>query len=152
MTEKAITGGCLCRAVHFSATLPDDAVQLCHCRQCQRWTGGGMLASVRVRDLKMTGEDVIRHYRASGHGERAFCGTCGTTLYWRMQDRDIAFLPAGLLDDQAGLRVTEEIFTDCRAPWMHAFDGAAQHDEAEMQAQLAAFLAQQNTDRGGPQP
>lgn len=151
MTQRAITGGCLCGAVRVRATLPEDAVQLCHCRQCQRWTGGGMLASVRVADLEIMGEGAIRHYRASGHGERAFCGTCGTSLYWRMQGRDVGFLPAGLLDDQTGLGVSEEIFTDCRAPWMTPFEGAAQHDEPEMQAQLAAFLEQQKNETGGPQ-
>lgn len=134
------TGRCLCGAVTFSASLPGDAVQACHCRQCQRWTGGGPLFAVRVKDLQIAGEDNIRAYHASDHGERAFCGTCGSTLYWRLQGRTIAFLPVGVFDDQSGLTVREEIFVDHRPGWLPAWEGAAQHDESAMQAQLDAFL------------
>lgn len=134
------SGGCLCGAVRFSAVLPESVIQACHCGQCQRWTGGGPLWAVRVKDLKLEGEDAIQSYHASEHGERAFCGTCGTTLYWKMQGRAIAFMSVGLLDDQSGLSVEEEIFVDHRPDWLPHFKGAKQHDEAEMQAQLKAFL------------
>ncbi len=136
-----MTGQCLCGAVRFSAVLPNDSIQACHCGQCQRWTGGGPLLAVRVKDVALEGEDHIRAYHASDHGERAFCGTCGTTLYWRMQGRSIAFLPVGLMDDQSGLRVGEEIFVDHRPAWLAAWPEAKQRDEAEMKAQLHAFLS-----------
>ena len=139
-TSRKATGGCLCGAVRFSASLPQDTIQACHCTQCQRWTGGGPLWTIRVRDLDIDGQDAIRTYQASDHGERAFCGTCGTTLYWRLQGRRIAFMPVGLLDDQTGLTVGEEIFVDHRPDWLPAWPQATQHDEAEMVAQLNAFL------------
>ena len=133
-------GQCLCGTIRFRATLPGESVQLCHCKQCQRWTGGGALAVIRATDIDMSGTEAIQSYQASGHGERAFCRTCGSTLYWKLQGRDVAFLPAGLFEDQAGFAVGEEIFVDQRAPWMQAFEGASQQEEAEMHAQLAAFL------------
>lgn len=139
MTDQR-TGQCLCGAVTFSAVLPSDTIQLCHCKQCQRWTGGGPLTAVRVKELTLSGEDAIQAYHASDHGERAFCGTCGTTLYWKLQGRRLAFMSAGLFDDQTGLTVREEIFVDHRPDWLPAHAGAKQHDEAEMQAQLNAFL------------
>lgn len=133
-------GRCLCGAVTFSALLPEDQFQLCHCKQCQRWTGGGPLTAIRVKDVEIMGQDAIRTFHASAHGERAFCGTCGTTLFWRLQGRSIAFLSVGLLDDQSGLTVGEEIFVDHRPDWLPAWSDAKQHSEAEMQAQLQAFL------------
>ena len=138
---RKTTGRCLCGAVRFSAVLPDDAIQACHCGQCQRWTGGGPLWAVRVKELELTGEDHIRAYQASAHGERAFCGTCGSTLYWHLQGRSIAFMPVGLLDDQSGLRVREEIFVDHRPGWLPEWPEAQQHSETEMQAKLNAFLS-----------
>lgn len=139
MTD-APTGGCLCGAVRFTATLPEGKVQACHCTQCQRWTGGGPLFSVRVADLQIAGEDSIATYHASDWGERAFCRTCGATLYWRMQGRPVAYVAAGLLDDQSGLTVAEEIFVDHRPGWMRPWPEAAQSTEAEEQAKLDAFL------------
>ncbi len=138
------TGQCLCGAVTFRGDVA-PGIQACHCVQCQRWTGGGPLMSVRVRDLEITGEDAIHAYRASDWGERAFCGTCGSTLYWRMQGRPIAYVAVGLLDDQSGLAVTEEIFVDHRPGWLKPWDGANQSTEAEEMAKLEEFLAGENT-------
>lgn len=134
-------GGCLCGAVTFSASVPSPDVTLCHCLQCQRWTGSGPLATVRVQDVALQGEEHIEAYHASAHGERAFCPTCGTTLYWKMQGKPVAFMPVGLFEDQSGWHVSEEIFVDHRPGWLPAHPGAAQQTEAQMQAQLKAYLA-----------
>ena len=133
------TGQCLCGKVRVRGDVATEA-QACHCTQCQRWTGGGPLYAVRIRDLELTGEDQIRSYNHSDWGERAVCGTCGSTLYWKMQGHGVAFVALGLLDDQSGITVTEEIFVDDRPAWMPPFEGAAQKTEAEMKAQLQAFL------------
>lgn len=121
-----------------------ETAQACHCTQCQRWTGGGPLFAVRVRDLDLTGAENIHSYAHSDWGDRAVCQTCGSTLYWKLQDRSIAFVALGLLDDQSGITVTEEIFVDFRPDWFPPFEGAAQRTEAEMKAQLAAFLEKEN--------
>lgn len=133
-------GQCLCGAVHITATLPKPEIQACHCSQCQRWTGGGPLYAIRVKDLEITGEDAIQTYNASEWGQRAFCGTCGTNLYWKLQGRSTAFVSPGLLDDKTGLELTEEIFIDHRPGWLPARAGASQSTEADMKAQLTAFL------------
>lgn len=100
---------------------------------------------MRIRDLELTGENMIRAYNHSDWGQRAVCGSCGSTLYWKMQDRPIAFVALGLLDDQSGIAITEEIFVDARPDWFPPFAGAAQRTEAEMKAQLAAFLEKGDT-------
>lgn len=140
MSDDIRTGHCLCGAVTFTARITSDALQACHCQQCQRWTGGGPLINARVADVKMTGEDAIKHLRISDYGERGFCGTCGSTLYWRMQGAEISYLAVGLFDDQSGLTMKEEIFTDRRAPWLPHFDGASQSTEAEEFAKLNDYL------------
>ena len=134
------TGGCVCGAVKVQARLPSDVIQACHCGQCQKWTGGGPLYSVRVDELEIDGDHAIEAYHASVHGERAFCRICGSTLYWRMRDKPLKFITVGLLDDQSGLAVKEEIFVDYRPDWLPAHAGAAQSTEAEELAALAAYL------------
>ena len=136
------TGSCLCGQVSFSADV-GDKIMACHCTQCQRWTGGGPLMSVRARDLKISGEDRIAAYHASEWGERAICRNCGTTLYWRMQGRPVAFVAVGLLDDQSGLTIADEIFVDYRPDWLPPFAGANQSTEAQEQAKLQEFLARE---------
>ena len=137
-TQK--TGQCLCGAVSFTATVGSE-IQACHCRQCQQWTGGGPLYSTRARDIEITGEENIAAHHASEWGERAVCRICGSTLYWRMQGRPVEFVAAGLLDDQSGMSVTEEIFVDYRPDWLAPIEGAAQSTEAQAMAKLEEFLA-----------
>ncbi len=134
------SGQCLCGAVKVSAVTPDDSLQACHCIQCQRWTGGGPLFSVRVTDLELSGTKSISAYRASAWGERAFCATCGATLYWRMQGKPVAFVAPGLFDDQSGLTLREEIFVDHRPDWFPPWPGATQSTEAEELKKLHDFL------------
>lgn len=138
------TGGCLCGAVRISARV-QPAIGACHCTQCQRWTGGGPLLSVRVHDLEVTGGEATRSYRASGWGERVFCGTCGATLWWKMQDRPVAYVAVGLLDDQTGLEVKSEIFIDHRPGWQPVWADASQRTEAEELAELQRFLSGEAT-------
>lgn len=138
------TGQCLCGAVTFTAVV-GDTIQACHCVQCQRWTGGGPYFAVAIENLEMSGAESMRDYHASKRGERTVCGTCGSTIYWKMEGKPPQTLAAGLLDDQPGMRVTEEIFVDYRPSWIPAFAGASQSTEADEMAKLDAYLASQST-------
>ena len=138
-------GSCLCGAVRVRAALDGDGMGACHCTQCQRWTGGGPYLHVDVAEMRIDGKEAVRIYRASDWGERAFCGVCGSTLWWRMQGKPIASIAAGLLDDQSALTVGTEIFVDTRPGWLPPFEGASQSTEAEEQAKLAAFLEKEGS-------
>ena len=140
MTERR-TGGCLCGAVRVDVALPSLTFMACHCAQCQRWTGGGPLYSISVEDVRLTGEDRIGVFKASDWGERAFCRDCGSTLFWRMAGGPIDSICPGLLDDQTGLSVSKEIFTDRRAPWMAPLPHTAQSTEAQEFAKLETVFA-----------
>lgn len=138
MTRR--TGKCLCGAVSYSAEVVSD-IMACHCTQCQRWTGGGPLLSVDVLNMDVSGQEATASHFASEWGERVFCGTCGSTLWWKMRDRPISSVAAGTLDDQSGLSVTREIFVDYRPGWLAPFPGASQSTEAEEIAKLQDYLA-----------
>ena len=134
------TGQCLCGAVRVRVAIESEKLGACHCTQCQRWTGGGPLYAVPVTSIEIEGEDASRSYKASAWGERVFCATCGTTLWWKMQGKPVRHIAPGLLDDQSALKLTEEIFVDMRANWMPPIPGATQSTEAEEMAKLAAAL------------
>jgi hypothetical protein len=140
MSERS--GQCLCGAVTLRAEI-SGAIQACHCVQCQRWTGGGPYLGAAASDVRINGGETVAAYHASKWGERAVCGTCGSTLYWCMQGQEPRSIAAGLLDDQTGLSVTEEIFVDYRPEWLEPFEGATQSTEAQEMAKLEEFLAEQ---------
>lgn len=140
MSGEKRKGACLCGAVRVEAELKAPKIGACHCGQCRTWTGGSPFYCVEIERATVEGEDNIGVYAASEWGERGFCKTCGTTLFWRMQGKPLSNLAAGLFEDQNGLTVSSEIFTDRRAPWQTAFEGATQSTEAEEFGKLEAAL------------
>ena len=141
MGDETRTGRCLCGAVSVRARLVNGEIMLCHCRQCQQWTGGGPLMSVDVSGLEIKGTDHIAHHHASEWGDRAFCRECGSTLYWAMRGKPTRSIAVGLLDDQSGLRVTDEIFVDHRPGWLPRWPDAAQSTQAQEFEKLTKVLS-----------
>jgi len=103
MAEKTmlITGGCLCGTVRFEATEPPSNVGVCHCRMCQRSSGGPHMVWAFVRrDAFRFIRGAPAYYRSSEHGERGFCGSCGSPLIYRDRTETIG-VPVGTLDNPA---------------------------------------------------
>jgi hypothetical protein len=43
-----IKGGCLCGAVRYTAEADPTSATVCHCRDCQKFTGSAFAALVRM--------------------------------------------------------------------------------------------------------
>jgi hypothetical protein len=134
------SGSCLCKAVQFTATPEKLELDACHCGMCRRWTGGINL-TVPCRDLRVADESALGCYKSSDFAERLFCRTCGSSMFWRMQNSDghvaVSFQS---FDDQSELTFAEEIFID-EKPDHYAFAGSRpRRTGAEV---IAAFQAQQ---------
>ncbi|KAI4139103.1 MAG: hypothetical protein LQ341_004355, partial [Variospora aurantia] len=56
-----------------------------------------------------------------------FCGECGTTL-WRESDgiEGIKIVKAGILDEMSDRPPDQELYSDRRAAWLPAIEGAEQ--------------------------
>ncbi len=114
MAGQTIEGHCLCGAV--TITLDGDydrTVGACHCRMCQRWSGGVFLAfDAPVEAVTVTG-NVSRH-ASSEFSERAFCPECGSALWMRDTDRDDApyELMPGRFDAARDWPLRSEIYID----------------------------------------
>ena len=69
--QTPITGGCLCGAIRYEITEPTIDVDICHCRMCQRATGGQVAAGLTVshKGFRLTkGEP--KYYKSSPLAER----------------------------------------------------------------------------------
>jgi hypothetical protein len=88
MTDASATasGECLCGAVAFSGRLPSRWVAHCHCSRCRRAHGAAFVTWVGLDADRVVVRDPqsrLAWYRAEGGGERGFCSTCGSTLFFR---------------------------------------------------------------------
>jgi hypothetical protein len=109
----ALSGHCLCGAVRINATDHRGFLAACHCRMCQRWTGGVFVCvPVEAQGVSISGP--VARYQSSDFAERAFCSVCGSHLWFRMNDGDghYAMMP-GLFDAARDLPLKSEIYHDC---------------------------------------
>lgn len=106
MSEKlTTTGGCHCGRVRYRVTSEPREAYLCHCRMCQRATGGVSIALANFRQAGIVWEQEPDWYRSSPIAERPFCSHCGTPLGFRfLEGSDNMDLTVGSFDDPSGFR------------------------------------------------
>ena len=115
-STPALTGHCLCGAVTITvAGEHDPRTGACHCRMCQRWTGGLFLCfNAKASGVTVTGE--VARYRSSAFAERAFCPRCGSHLWFNNvedgTEPDSYELMPGLFDAARSWPLRSEIYTD----------------------------------------
>ena len=117
------SGSCICGAIEFTAT-DLTLVEACHCSTCKRWCGGPFVY-VPAREVEFT-KGTPATFQSSDWGERGFCATCGSNLYWRLtgdypmeRKWDVCL---GVLESPPSGAVVREIFTDS-VPAMPTFCG-----------------------------
>ena len=103
MTER-MTGGCACGRVRFDARIEDDEAYLCHCRMCQRATGGVSIAFKNVKKAEVSWEREPNWYESSPIARRPYCRECGTSLGFLYPDSDNMDLTVGAFDDPSRFR------------------------------------------------
>jgi hypothetical protein len=83
-----MTGGCACGKVRYVAEIDGDDAYLCHCRMCQRATGGVSIAFKNLPRTAVRWESEPDHYQSSPIARRGYCAACGTSLTFEFLDPD----------------------------------------------------------------
>lgn len=121
-----IRGGCLCGAVRFEVHGRFLRAGHCHCSRCRRHSGAAVGTQGRVRreDFRLlTGGDRVRVFRPKGGAVKAFCLTCGSSLFggtW--PEGDEVSIRLGAIDGDPGIRPQYHTFVDSRAVWDEILD------------------------------
>jgi hypothetical protein len=101
MTHE-MTGGCQCGRVRYVAVLDSLNAYLCHCRMCQRATGGVSIAFVGLKKSDHRWLEDPDWFHSSPIARRPFCSVCGTPLGFEYLDSDRCDLTVGSFDDPSG--------------------------------------------------
>ena len=109
-----LEGHCLCGDVRIRIDgFHDPRPGVCHCRMCQRWSGGVFLCFYASKDAVSIDGPVTR-FASTDFAERAFCATCGSHLWMRNlkgDDQGYDLMP-GLFDEARDWPLRSEIYTD----------------------------------------
>jgi hypothetical protein len=107
-----MTGHCLCGAVTVRvAGGHDPRPGACHCRMCQRWSGGLFLCFNADADGVAVDGPIARH-ASSDFAERAFCSVCGSHLWMRDRTANTYDLMPGLFDEARDWPLRSEVYAD----------------------------------------
>jgi hypothetical protein len=101
---KTMTGGCQCGRVRYEVDVDNDDAYLCHCKMCQRATGGfaAALKGVRKENVRWQGEP--DWYDSSPIARRPFCSHCGSPLGFAYKEgKEQMDLTVGSFDDPSAL-------------------------------------------------
>jgi hypothetical protein len=96
----AMTGGCACGRVRYSAEIEDDEAYLCHCRMCQRASGNVSLALKTLKAAAVRWEREPDYYASSPIARRGYCRECGASLTFQyLEGTDKMDLTVASFDD-----------------------------------------------------
>lgn len=126
------SGGCACGAIRYECTAEPIAMFKCHCRDCQRVSGGAYSPVVLVSSsaFKVTQGELRYHFTDSQRGgrhKRGYCVDCGSRLTGSPSDK-IGIL-AGSLDDPTVFRPSMDIFICDVQPWDRMDPDSLKHDD-----------------------
>ncbi|WP_075216648.1 GFA family protein [Mongoliimonas terrestris] len=151
MTAPPITGGCQCGAIRFRCDGVKSAT-LCHCRMCQKATGGLYGAFVNVDPERLTWTRGARKiFRSSTVALRGFCGDCGTPLTWEA-GTEIA-ITIGSFDDPSAFKPVSQLEYESRVPFVDDLAGLPRRhndDDPAIAAFMRSVVSHQHPDHDTP--
>ena len=106
MAEQAMSGGCACGRVRYTAGIDSDEAYLCHCRMCQKATGSISIAFTNVKQAAVTWESGPDWYDSSPIARRPYCRECGTSLGFQSKEGPNMDLTVASFDDPSRFKPT----------------------------------------------
>ena len=127
-----VRGSCFCGGIRFEAdTVP--LITTCHCSKCRKSRGAAfsVTACIPLDSFRyLQGEELIQTYQPLGGGYSPFfCRVCGSCAPMTVKERQLVLVPAGLLDDDPGVRPALHMFVGSKAPWWEITDKAPQFEK-----------------------
>ena len=118
-----IEGGCLCGRVRYRADAEPAFISICHCTDCQKFSGSAFATVVSVPGPALQVSGTLKTFTKTGSSgkpiHRRFCPECGSGI---VEEADalpgIAMLNAGSLDDRTWVKPHSQIYCDSAQPWV----------------------------------
>jgi len=132
-----VNGSCHCGAIRFEAEIDPKRVGICHCTDCQTFSGGPFRTSVLVggQDFRLV-EGAPNIYEKTAESgtkrEMAFCANCGTHLWGTSRGGEQTFysVRVGTLEQRTELPPVAQVWHRSKLPWV---DGLSELRQIETQ-------------------
>jgi hypothetical protein len=118
-----IHGRCHCGRVSYEAEADPNKVGICHCTDCQTFSGSPWRASIAVEaaNFKLTGEPPKLYIKTAASGRQraqAFCEVCGSAIYASTpENQQVYNLRLGAIAERAQLPPKVQTWCSSALPW-----------------------------------
>jgi len=143
-----ITGQCHCGAISFTATVDPTKVVVCHCTDCQQFSGAPFRAVLPtpVENVSLNGKP--KHYvKVAASGNRrvqAFCAECGTQLYaTEFGSSKVLGLRLGCVNERAQLAPSVQVWGQSALPWLASLTMLPIHEKGHASPLMSGHTASQ---------
>jgi len=127
-----VDGSCHCGRIAFEAEVDPEKVLICHCADCQTFSGSAFRTVVRTPASAfklLSGEPKVYMKQADSGNKfaQAFCAECGTPVYGAHPVNNPTFygLRVGSLRQRDMLRPKLQIWCRSAQPWLEELNAVA---------------------------
>ena len=142
-------GGCQCGAVRYALYVAPQNSHVCHCRMCQRATGGlfAALAGAPKSAFAWTkGEPAF--FASSNIAKRGYCRDCGTPLSFSYDLPEARFyVTIGSMDEADTAPIVKQFGVESRISWVK-FCVSVPAERTGEDPKAAAFFASMKANQG----
>ena len=130
-----IAGSCFCGELRYEADITDSPIGVCHCRDCQIFSGSAfrMAVAVSPSNFKVTKGEPKQFDKTADSGKvrrMLFCGNCGTHLCSvPTEEEDASFVSIRIATAEQFSELTPmaELYCDSKAAWMPDLENTFQY-------------------------
>jgi hypothetical protein len=120
-------GGCACGQVRWRTTAEPENVRLCHCRNCQKATGGPFFARALFPADRLERRGATTDWASSRRLTRRSCARCGAPVFADPNDAPFVAVAIATLDDPGRLAPGSHIWVSEKLEWVRIDDGLPQY-------------------------
>ena len=128
-----ITGRCECAAIRYSAGGDVNDFSHCHCSQCRRLHGAGIVSFAGVDEDRFewtTDTATLRIYASSDQNDRHFCSRCGSQILVKSKEEPgVLYLAMGTIDGNPELPDGYHQFFESKVGWLDLCDDLPRYPE-----------------------
>jgi hypothetical protein len=143
------TGGCQCGKVRYAFNVAPQNAHVCHCRMCQRATGGvfAALAGGPKNEIVWTkGEPAF--FQSSNLAKRGYCRDCGTPLTFSYDIPEARlYVTIGSLDAPNAVPIVIQYGVESRLDWVKFCDDVPAERTGEDEKAAEFFAKMQSHQR-----
>jgi hypothetical protein len=131
-----VDGRCVCGHVSYEAEIDPDQVGICHCTDCQTFSGSAFRVGVPTaeQDFRLLSGGLKTYEKTAQSGTKraqAFCPECGTHFYSTSvgDGPKILRLRVGSMSQRHALPPKAQIWRRSAQPWLTEIDTIASREQ-----------------------